>query len=93
MLERFLTDLATNSGSDLASPDCKMGEFPFPDNFMSSSNPGPMVQELLDPSMSPFTPDGCYSLANMTNLGSPITLDAETSAYFEDHGYIVLIHT
>lgn len=76
MLERFLTDLAANSGQDPASDD-KMAEFPFPDNFLSATNPGPMVQELLDTSMTTFTPDACYPLATMTNLDSPITLNAE----------------
>jgi len=72
MLERLLTNLA--SGTALPSPDGKLGEFPFSEDFLSSSN----ALELFDSLLSPFTPDPAYSIPHIAGLDdSPTTLDTD----------------
>jgi hypothetical protein len=74
MLEKFLTNLASETA--LTSPDGKLGEFPFSEDFLSSN-----AQELFNSLLSPFTPDPAYSLPHIAGLNdSPMTLNADPSA-------------
>jgi hypothetical protein len=76
ILERFLNNLASE-GSDPTFSEFKIGEFSFPDHFLTSET-GPMVQELFSPSFDPLSPDSGCTLSSMPGLGdSSFTLDAE----------------
>jgi hypothetical protein len=67
MLETFLINLASEAA--LPSPDGKLGGFSFSEDFLSSSN----VQELFNPSLSPFTPDPAFSLPHIAGLNELTT--------------------
>lgn len=77
MLERFLSGLAGSSEFDA---NFKLGELSFPDEFMSSSGLGSMVQSFQDPSLESCLPGPDCSLSNTPGFGTGSFVNQELNS-------------